>query len=459
MINGNRFYAVSQEVFYEQEEPFRCGVQFEIVSADDIEVFLGVSEDIEKLLMDKGTDACQRALEALQQEGLPGEEFGKVKFSYLNETSFGQFVWYLDEVEIPMVPLGQWYCFELWTDSPDARRGMFLQFIDLENYPNTQVYYEEVMAQIMEVQPDIQERLCLLYQLPPMNSTQPKGAVNVGLAPGDTLQDIQILDMDQALCMAIRDNNDDPLVFFDFGVPVNICTINFGQAPEYPDLLHYMQAAQAAQRTVNVVLSHWHGDHMAAAVPLKRYMDHTVWEVPNKGAPSAGVVYNAITQDNSLQNINTHAGAFSGTQLGGHAGFLIGKIDMTGGGAASTNLHHHAMYAQMRSSTGTPIFLSGDVTYSELPAAVRDGMGNTNGYEYLQASHHGGDYHMSPAHQNFTDIPKPEALVSPPADTPMVIYSCGVNNGYKHPDHKGDYRSRGWNYQHRTDKEAGVTVW
>lgn len=455
------FYAISQEIFRDQEEPFAAGILFEIVAAEDINVFLGISEDMGELYGGRGSEACGSAIEAFRKEGLLGEDFGRVKFSYLAETSFYQFLWYLDETEIPLIPLGQWYRFAVNTGSSEERPGDIVSLEGLEKYPDTETRYQRVEARLLEIPTEIQEKLTELYRLPAMTAGISEGDTPLGLINTAIIQDIQVLNMGQALCVAIRDNTGRPLVFFDFGLPTTANHAHQNHAPQYQDLSTYMQNIHGQNAIVDVVLSHWHGDHVMAAVPLSVFMGNTIWHVPNLGQPTTGTLINAITQNGTLQNVHTYSGAFSGTALGGHQSFLIGKIDMAGLNAAA-NKHHHGMYAQVRTTGGGAYFLCGDTTYAELPDTVRQGMGNQNGYKGLQACHHGGDYSMHPAVHDSNHIPLPAASPAPPPPptTPKVVYSCGVGNSYGHPEEQSvtDHANRGWTFSHKTDTGGGITM-
>lgn len=399
----------------------------------------------------------------------------QVQFEVVSEENLGgeTFQWlnlYPDAAELENIMISSWYRISLRRVASEEQARIMGEAYGYR-YAYLPDYRQYVVCSYELLDEEKQEELEAAYAIGSTPGGGEEDELMVGRISYDTeFSKAEIYDVGQALCVGIFEAfsydggqhiQERLAAFFDFGLPYIAGRPRTKAARDYQSICAEIAAfvngygrGRETRDRIHIVLSHWHLDHCILAKCLTAELAHTVWHVPCEGlGPSALRIRSHIVANGG--RVETVAGSFTGLPLLGNANLRYGKIEFgfrypsnPAVVRASKHPHHHGMYMIVQLKSGSRLFLSGDCTYAGINARLKG-----EGFHYLQASHHGGDYGLSPAVKNYGDIPHPE-----PGG--VLICSCGPFSEQHHPNQAvlNDHGSAGWTTQHITKKGHRYTV-
>lgn len=376
----------------------------------------------------------------------------------------------LDAAELENMAVSNWYGIRVYRMLSEEQ-GRF--WAGVYNWRHAHLAGGQYAACSYEMlEEEEQERLAAAYRI---DSSPDFGAEEdqiVGRIGYDTaFAKAEIYDVGQALCVGIFEAfsydggqhvQERLAAFFDFGIPYTAGRPRPGAARDYQTICAEIAAfvnsygrGRETRDRIHIVLSHWHLDHCILAKCLTaNELSHTVWHVPCEGlGPSArGIRSHIVANGGRVEALADH---FDALHLEGNENLRYGKIDYgfkrnqpPAVIRASRHPHHHGMYMIVELESGNKLFLSGDCTYAGISGRLK-----AEGFHYLQASHHGGNYALSPASRNFGDIPRP-------AGGGGLICSCGPYSEQHHPNQAvlADHGNAGWTAVHVTQVCGRCTI-
>lgn len=429
--DGREFFAKLEEPYFNDESD-ECGGSFELIPVEELNHFLGRGENIiQEEWPKRKRKAFQNASDAYRETGLTGKEFSKAKILYLGETSVCYCEITLERCDLETIEEISWLAVTISEEETKWQCRIY-------DGESEETYEKYVL--LSEIEEDVIERLEAIYCL--QGESLPEGGRQLGQAFDNTsiIQTVEILNVGQALCTIIKDQNNAPIAFFDFGLPARAGRIMTHQAPQY---FHLQQSVRRLPvfpaGSTPIVLSHWHWDHTSAAIAFASYMGRTQWFVPQKMMPSSAVTVNAITGNGLRNNIVVIQPGSTFTALRQNTSFQVGCVD----GGNSRSIHAHGAYANVVTAFNNNIFLCGDTPYERI--CTNEGMQPPMMVDGLQVCHHGGACGQAAA------VPHP----NPTQQQPAAVCSCGPNS-YHHPNQNRltDLTNAGWNI-HRTDQNGG----
>lgn len=233
---------------------------------------------------------------------------------------------------------------------------------------------------------------------------------------------VRVVDVGQASFSAIhtfKQISSPILGYFDVGGPI------FFHHKTFPSVFREQKMVPTSGF---VVLSHWDFDHYSLAVSKLPKLQTLVWFAPDQPVgPNA-----ARLQVLLGTNLTLLSAPFFGVRRG---------IELWKGTGPSSN-RNDSGYAMRITRAGGSVLLSGDLSYSMLPAGVG------NQFSAIVVSHHGGA---------FTGPPP-----TPLAKGAIAAVSYGIPNRYHHPNALAIrlYQSAGWSIQPTyTSKKKRGDVW
>lgn len=436
-------------------------MQFELVSKEAIEPFINPETPLSGRCRNP---KAEQVFDAYRREGVHGADFIRLKPDFLGELDAAWIYVALDAAELENIYLSNWYELKIYRTTSEVQMTYFMEVWGLR-YGYEPVREKEALCSCEPLDESIQEILEELYMIEPTTDNG-EGQSQNWISPNTEFGKVEIFDVGQALCVGIyelfgyADKKKNRLAaFFDFGIPYTGRHARPAAARDYQTICNEIAAVvnrngKETREHIHIVLSHWHLDHCILALQLKTELAHTIWHVPCEGiGPSAQRIYSHIIRWGG--KINAVAGLAIDLWLEGNANLRFGKIDYGSKRdpnpsivKASRHLHHHGMYLIVQLKSGNRVFLSGDCTY----AGINDGVKAES--EYLQASHHGGNYALRPAVRDQNDIPIPSGQAG------EVIYSSGPYPVHHHPDPASiqDHAAAGWPSYYITCGNGGRTI-
>lgn len=465
------FIAGVQNYTREEEYPYRPGIKFEVVALEELMPFLFPEQPISPRIT--ASRSFGKVYEAFLKNGIDSEAFRQIKFQHLGELDVHYAEVYFDDQDYQECPMNSWYLLTFDESGP----APFLDVIDTDvsfdfqtprhclymipqNQDNFSNYYLEphpAPCFLCLLNASMQEKLFYLSSLTEINPTKdrPQAIRNTTV-----FSRACVFDVGQALCVGLYTTLPSGQFslcgFFDLGLPHVAGTARANYAPEYQRICRHFLNATYHGDILNIILSHWHYDHFLLAYALETSLGSTWWYVPNTPVP-------AFSPQRVLNHIQDHNGTLVfapdppqvSVPYCGNPNLLITKMDYVPPGNRPDHIHHHSLYAQLLlqpdpARPNLSVFLAGDCTYAGIDANAR-----AAGYDYLQASHHGGIYYEPPAQADINDIPQPNG----PAST--VIYSCNQNHnhlGHPLPGTVADHTARGWGTVHDTEVNGSLVI-
>lgn len=235
-----------------------------------------------------------------------------------------------------------------------------------------------------------------------------------------------VYNVGQGLSTSLSEGAKPPFMFFDFGESYGENKFN---------LPHSININIKIPTTI--ILSHIHEDHWNC---LNQYPKafQADWIIPEKGSK--------VTFKKRCAEIIASGGTVA--ELQKPLKFKFGKILYGAPSKHSVSRkpsHEHEYGLSMCLDGDKKILVPGDQNYDY----IEDN--ELKGIDILVASHHGGKYSWSSRSNVEDDLPVAK-------NDSVIIYSSGIDNTYKHPSKKKDYRNKGWLNEHRTAKDSDFSI-
>lgn len=464
------FIAGVHDYTVEQSHPYRQGITFEVVSFADLKPFLFQEHPLSPDDIPDG--AFRRVYTSFLQNGIGSDAFRQIKFQYFGELQISYVEVYFDDLEYELFPMNSWYCIILDGSDPDPSIIPFLDadalfdyaksydcvFMVPQNPDDFSGYSMECTLHSCSVYlltSDMQEALFQLSSLTEINAA--RDGIHGRISNITVFTRACVYDVGQALCVGLYSSTQNGQFslcgFFDFGIPHTGRNPHPEYAAEYPRLCRQIAATTSQGGIIDIILSHWHPDHFALAMPLASCLGFTYWYVPNARVPAfmPQTMLNHIASNGGTLIFAPDPPAIS-VPYNGNPNLRVTKMDYRVSGRKQDHIHHHSLYAQLMLGSGTTVFLAGDCTYAGIDPNAR-----TAGYDFLQASHHGGIYYKPPAVEDPDDIPWPKK----PGES-TVIYSCNRNHnrlGHPLPGIVEDHITAGWFNAYDTEVAGSVILY
>lgn len=437
------FYACLSREVRETDNAQRIGLEFEVVETSYLNCFLEGTANSRIMVSREYSEIFRR----FQEFGLADERFQKVKARYLGETGFHLVTVYFENMEYARYQYENWYFIRL-SDNVGELEGMIYEC----------AYYEwdETGDPVvngccnLELLPQSQARqLKQLYHPYIPEESRISGSENksrVGaVAAATVFGEVDFFYVGAALCVKIIDNAGNLAAFFDLGTKVSGNPLLAAQQPAAQNsnaaILAELGAINAgAPQTI--FISHWHSDHCNALGTFKNHTgafananisNNTEWYVPGSRTPMFATMQAAIPP--AFFHVYPLGVVQPPINVNGNAAIQVGKINL-----AQNHPHHQGVYVKLQLASGTDVLLPGDTTYEGIPSAVRTNGGQ--GYDVLQACHHGGNYYLRPANQNAAIA---RGYIPAAAAGAYVVYSAdGVYYGHPNSFFRQHYNNQGY---------------
>lgn len=225
----------------------------------------------------------------------------------------------------------------------------------------------------------------------------------------------------QALASSVSYKNYNPLLYFDYGMPIKKQSLTRPNKVDMP-----------TDAGITIILSHVHKDHwFRLAEELNAYQCH--WYIPNQPIK--------CQLNHKLAEIVVHGGTVQ--MIDSDVVFPFGKITCAGCSKidpvrAANHVHETGLTLRIQAhdTNGKElnILIAGDQSYDYVVQNQLDDL------DILVASHHGGEYCWS----THGCVPTARNI-----ETSTIIYSYGDGNTYHHPD-KEDYIKANWIQEYHT---------
>lgn len=275
-----------------------------------------------------------------------------------------------------------------------------------------------------------------------------------------TFSEIRVYYTGQGLCCALMNGNTF-VALFDMGKD----TITTACPQSWDDIRNRneieIRSAMERYPNMSVFISHWHEDHINILLAVS-----TEYSITKK----IGSIYEPFFNQAALYAPEFNSDAFIAKYFGHKrlykdyspqrgvrvrrllktTNFHLYKADRNG----STHPHDYGLFAVVQLQSGAIALLPGDTRYDTMGEdnPNSDYLDNAgNGYDYLVASHHGGEYSRTQA--IVRQPTRSDYIPAPRTANDAIIYSANSHNGYGHPnsDYVDEYTSKGW-AGHRTEE-------
>ncbi len=439
-------------------------MQFELVNKEWIEPFINPKTPLSMIYR---TPDVEQVFDAFRREGIYGSDFMQMKSELLGKADTMWIYVAMDEAELEEIAISNWYELKLYRMVSEEQTAYFTEVLELR-YGYAPVQERGAVCSYKFLDESVQDILQELYEIAPSPDTRGGQSQNQ-VSSNTEFGKVQIFNAGQALCVGIyelfgytKTKQNRLAAFFDFGIPYTAGRPMPNAAPDYQMICNEIAAfvngygrGKETRDHIHIILSHWHLDHCILALTLTTELAHTIWYVPCEGlGPSAQTLRSHIVKYGG--RVNPIVGPAADLWLEGNQDLRFGKIDYgskrdpnPGIVRASKHPHHHGMYLIVKLKSGNRVFLSGDCTYAGINSVIKG-----EGFEYLQASHHGGNYALRPAVRYVNDIPKPARSAV------GVIYSSGPYSKHHHPDTASinEHNAAGWPAYHITHNNGRCTI-
>lgn len=464
------FYGIAVDYEYWDgtllEERQNVYVQFELVDKELIEPF--INPEI-SLSMEFRTPETMQVFDVFRKEGVHGENFMRMKSDFLGGHDSGWICIALDATELENINISNWYELKIYRIGLEENIVYYMNDFEWRYGYHIPVREPEFACSCKFVDESVQDALQELYTIASSPDTTRGEQFQNGISADTEFGKVEIFNAGQALCVGIYElfgytetKQNRLAAFFDFGIPYTAGRPRPNMAPDYQaicneiaDFANGYGRGKETREHIHIILSHWHLDHCILALTMTTELAHTIWHVPCEGlGPAAQNICSHIVQYGG--KINAVVGPATALYLEGNQNLQFGKIDFGSKRdpdprivRASRHPHHHGMYLIVELKDGRKVFLSGDCTYAGIDRELKG-----EGFQYLQASHHGGNYALRPAVRNVGDIPKPGRQAV------GVIYSSGPYSKHHHPDQASIYEhhAAGWPAYHITNNHRKYTI-
>lgn len=441
------FYGLAVEYMLEQDSIGMDGpfVLFELIPTSELGCFLG---DSEQPPLKYSEEPHRSVIEAYRREGLWGRRFLQGKAELLANTVTYYYYMRVNNAELPYIDIGSWYLVSMLSDSSGSGAGA-----DYGILLDEELQSGVVSTVREELPPQIREKLREIFSI--YQTDDDDGEEQANDITADTeISRVCIYNMGQALCVGIFNMDGALTATFDFGLPYVANRAVQNLAPDFQNFVNDLKDVFPNDRSrgnITVILSHWHMDHCIMATLLDgQLLHHTKWIVPSDGLGVAAQKVRHHIQ-NCRGSVRTVSDDVVDTAVNACRNICFGKINLRAPGKNTSHPHHHGIYLRIRTDADSTIFLAGDCTYEAINKVVRENGGA--GYNFLQASHHGGDYALRPATRDTAFIPRP-------SQGGTVVYSAGPYSKHHHPSGKSDadYNNCGWTAQHNTHTNGTINL-
>jgi hypothetical protein len=439
----------NEDINFFEEYPSAWSVIYEMLPYSELEPFLN-----EEVRNENQSPEFWAVYNAMNEYGCDSEEFLEKRFKYLGNID----MWYLT-VHFDRV----------YNEKIFGRLGFDYKIIlknetDYDKATDFKCTFETILEDesakgcctFIEIPETEKEILNKLYTPQPIKKTIPSiGAISRTTRFGR----VKNYYVGAALCIGLFDNttNNTCVGFFDLGLNIGKTSSNAQVKKNSPRATANFKTIISLLNTTtppDIIISHWHDDHINLALALvndpnfANFWANSNWYVPQTTTPShaEALITGAIPKNHCHIQPNATPPVYPVTaplvSPGSNVNIRLVKIDYS----ADKHPHHHGIYAKITLSSGKTVFLPGDNVYCGID--VNDRTNNKNGWDYMSACHHGGNYAVK-ATRDINDIPLPK-------DKSVLVYSA---NGYKygHPAtaFMFDHMSRLWKGYARLDQLIG----
>lgn len=460
-------------------------VIFSAVLKEDLSMFM--QKELSGALPDKIKNSVyfKKVWDIFQKESIDSPEFLREKASYLSMTtggvigivtkSFADAKYYMENTrsrwwEITVKPS---------KSSGSANQGDDYAFIRMYGYAEIE---EEFSYEIKPVSSQEEIILSKLYQAYIKEEPPPQDGLGT-ILQGTQFSSVRVNYVGAGLCCALLEDiqiggvsASYTTAFFDMGYTTRIPGVLKNTNQHDNEKLSKAQisyltdlAGINGQPAIDVIISHWHADHVHLLLDFAA--EYTRDVLAGKPNPEYGNFWSntrIYAPDfpnrpgiQTVQGAMGHAGNAANFHLAPcdqnndlcyswHAfnTIVIWKCDRNDRGSVP-HPHDHGVFATLTLASGNTVFLTGDCRYDIIgngsdslnPPLSPVLTNNGAGYDYLQVSHHGGEYTRTGAANCSDYIPIPAA-----GGPQQAVYSAdGISHG-GHPTYRAliDHNARGW---------------
>lgn len=463
VLNG-RYVAYASRVVEDEGGILGSGVEFEMMASERVSAFLTRDRNA---LESSQNEEYRWLLRHYLEHGTESTEFYLKKLAYFGDAQeiYYLTVWF-DDSEIKQIKLTSWYNITITgSEGYDCYVESFV-YVD-GNRTITKCYVEESPQK---------ENLTLetLFRLRSIDEdNHPSADEQLKQINNKTLfYGVNIYYVGAALCVGFYSAVDNVLGlygpqrnegYFDFGFSSGReCHDTFIQDKAIiADLnLETIKADLISQPEKTIIISHWHKDHISIvghilSAEYDAFWAKSCWYAPVTTSMVANIVAMKLRESNRIKVLPNSKPANNYVYtINGNPNLTYGKIDAF---PDNPHPHHHGIYACIRfvdqaGYVGETILLTGDCTYSGIPTSQKVSIA------YLQASHHGGNYALSPSEGDRTvHIPVPS---NDPKYCRSVIYSAnGATHGHPKGNFVMEHYDAGWTIRYFTHFAASGKIW
>lgn len=448
--------------------PFDFHNEYELVETGAVEAFLGRKNDFYSSESNAGRRLVKKETfdaiyEEYQNAGLRGERFvhdkleltGNQQIYYATVSirgmreagKFGEYgKWYIIEFERE----GAYSCrVRDYSAPPEETLGEEAYRCNITAVPKKE---NDSLLELFKVYPD--DRHILRGEEKKQERIKGLGTLQIGV-PVDSIVVWQC-QRGYYLCVEFYDANQLPIGLFDMAYQGFVFA-------NYSDQNMQPGGNWGNRVPITVILSHYHNDHIDGLLSMVN--SHRA------GGPSTYHYFFGnmdLHLPDTLQPASFHTLVFTVAQAGGNVvihddqapmqapnpafDYGLASFDHPRSGAYRPHPHLHGMYVRCQTTGGRDVLMVGDTVYRGIQA-VGGGINQpphqgdlAASYDVLIACHHGGNYAVDVAGNNYLQNTGRDDYIPLPGNNPVVIYSSNGNGNGAHPNSVvvNEHLNRGW---------------
>ena len=479
-LYGRAFYACfANGGIREERYPFDFLNEYELVETGAVEAFLGGKNDFYSSKSTVGRRFVEKEVfdeiyAEYQKAGLRGEKFIHDKL----ELTGNQQIYYAT-VSIQgrreagkLGEYGKWYRVEF------GREGAYpCRVKDYSAPPEGMFREESYRCNITAITKEENDSLRELFKVYPdgrhiwkgeekkQERTEGLEALQIG-APVDSIV-VWNCEGNYYLCVEFYDDDNFPIGLFDMAYRGFVYN-NYRDQPGID---------WGNRVPITVILSHFHNDHIDGLISMvnshragtpgnntyQYFFSNMDLHLPDTyQPPSFNRLINTVIGAVGNVTIYNDQAPFQAPNPAFDYG--LASFDHPLSGAYSGNLHLHGMYVRCQTKGGRNVLMVGDTVYRGIQD-VRNGLNQiphqgdlVDSYDVLIACHHGGNYAVDIAGNNYLPNVRRDDYIPIPGNNPVVIYSSNGNGtgNHPHPTVVTEHLHNGWTAGVITNKDISI---
>lgn len=449
--------------------PFNFRNEYEMIETGSVDAFLGKSNGFYSSGSTVGRHFVRKEIfdqiyTEYRKEGLQGKKFIHDKLKLTGNLQIYYVTVNISEMTTAaeLGEYGKWYIMEFRQD------GAYSCKVQNYSVPPEEMFLEDLYrCNIMAVPKKENDNLIELFKVYPDGTHILEGAVktrkdeeqletlHIG-APVNSIVVWHCLDK-HYLCVEFYDASQLPIGLFDMAFNGFVFT-------NYSDNNVPPQGGWGNQVPITVILSHLHKDHIGGLIAMANthnniyhpgtyhyFFQNIDLHLPDTlSPPSFNLIIQTIQNEGGSVTVHNDEAPFQAINPAFSYGLASFNHPVTG--EYYPHPHLHGMYVRCQTIGGRNVLIAGDTVYRGIQAVggAQNQLPHQGDlafpYDVLIACHHGGNYAVSIAGNNYLPDTKRSDYIPIPGNNPVVIYSANGNGTGTHPhrDVMTEHYNCGW---------------